>query len=226
MTALNPVLTIGEQLGEVLQHHRRLGRDAARARAAEMLERVGFANAGAMLDTFPHHLSGGMRQRAMIAMAMLCEPKLLIADEPTTALDVTVQAQVLELMRRLASESGTAVIVITHNLGLVAELADRVLVMYAGQVVEQASVVELFDAPAHPYTRGLLRSVPRLDDEHRRLDFIPGSVPAPDAYPHGCRFSTRCAEQLPQCREQPPKLVELGGGHRSRCLLHGDGAAA
>jgi peptide/nickel transport system ATP-binding protein len=226
MTALNPVLTIGEQLGEVLEHHKGLRRQEARARCAEMLTRVGFANAPAMLDTYPHHLSGGMRQRAMIAMAMICEPKLLIADEPTTALDVTVQAQVLDLMRRLAAEMGTAVILITHNLGLVAEIADRVLVMYAGQIVEQATVDELFDQPAHPYTRGLMGSIPRLDDERRRLDFIPGSVPAPGTYPHGCRFSMRCTSRLPHCLEQPPTLVEVGAGHRSRCWLHAAEPAA
>ena len=222
MTALNPVLTIGEQITEVLQRHKELARGAARTVAAGLLERVGFANAPAILVDYPHHLSGGMRQRVMIAMAMACDPKLLIADEPTTALDVTVQAQVLALMRTLAAGSGTAVILITHNLGLVAELADRVLVMYAGQIVEQAGVVELFDHAAHPYTRGLMRSVPRLDDEgeRRRLDFIPGSVPAPDAYPHGCRFSTRCPEVMPKCHEQQPALVELRPGHRSRCFLH------
>ncbi len=221
MTALNPVLTIGEQLAEVLRYHKGASRPDARERATEMLARVGFADPRAVLDSYPHRLSGGMRQRAMIAMAMICGPKLLIADEPTTALDVTVQAQVLELMRGLAAESGTAVILITHNLGLVAELADRVLVMYAGQVVEEATVDELFDSPAHPYTRGLMRSVPRLDDEdYRRLDFIPGSVPAPDAYPRGCRFSTRCREHLPKCFEREPELIDLGAAHRSRCWLH------
>jgi len=190
-----------------------------------MLERVGFADAGAVLDSYPHRLSGGMRQRVMIAMAMMCRPKLLIADEPTTALDVTVQAEMLGLLRELTAEAGTAVILITHNLGLVAELADQVLVMYAGQVVERASALDLFDAAAHPYTRGLLASIPRLDDdERRRLAYIPGSVPAPGAYPRGCRFSTRCAEQLPMCAERPPELVDVGPEHRSRCWLHTEGA--
>ena len=222
MTALNPVLTIGEQLTEVLRHHKGLSGGDARARAAEMLARVGFAQPSSMLDAFPHQLSGGMRQRVMIAIAMACDPMLLIADEPTTALDVTVQAQVLDLMRTLAAESGTAIVLITHNLGLVAELADRVLVMYAGQVVEQATAEALFDAAAHPYTRGLMRSVPRLDNEdRRRLDFIPGSVPAPNAYPAGCRFSTRCAEVMAVCREREPELYEVGPGHFARCFLHG-----
>jgi peptide/nickel transport system ATP-binding protein len=227
MTALNPVLTIGEQLCEVLRHHKNLSNADARSRAVAMLESVGFADAAAVVDSYPHRLSGGMRQRVMIAMAMACEPKLLIADEPTTALDVTVQAQVLELVRSLASRFGTAVILITHNLGLVAELADRVLVMYAGQIVEQATAAELFDRPAHPYTRGLMKSVPKLDDDgEQRLAFIPGSVPTPDAYPRGCRFSTRCTERLPVCGEQPPELVALGGEHRARCLLHVAGAKA
>src|SRR5690606_19626719 len=158
------------------------------------------------------------------AIAMACDPKVLIADEPTTALDVTVQAQVLELMRTLAAESGTAIVLITHNLGLVAELADRVVVMYAGQIVEEAPAVALFDAAAHPYTRGLLASVPKLDAaEEGPLAFIPGSVPAPGAWPHGCRFAPRCAAALPVCRERPPEWVELGAGHRVRCFLHGQG---
>jgi peptide/nickel transport system ATP-binding protein len=220
MTALNPVLTIGEQIGEVLRQHRGLSRAETRQRSARLLETVGFARADALLDEYPHRLSGGMRQRVMIAMAIACEPKLLIADEPTTALDVTVQAQVLELIAALSSRLQSAVLLITHNLGVVAELADRVIIMYAGQIVEEAGVVELFDRPAHPYTRGLLASVPRLDEEQDRLTSIPGSVPAPDAYPAGCRFSTRCPFVMPVCRQQPPGLVDLGSGHRSRCFLH------
>jgi peptide/nickel transport system ATP-binding protein len=221
MTALNPVLTIGEQLYEVLRHHKSTPRAELRPRAAAMLASVGFADATAVLSSYPHRLSGGMRQRVMIAMAMACEPKLLIADEPTTALDVTVQAQILDLIRKLAARTGTAVILITHNLGLVAELADRVLVMYAGQIVERAKVADLFDRPSHPYTRGLMRSVPKLDgDFEQRLAFIPGSVPQPDAYPRGCRFSTRCAERLTFCSDRAPVLVGLERDHEARCLLH------
>jgi peptide/nickel transport system ATP-binding protein len=220
MTALNPVLTIGEQVGEVLRVHRGVSRPEARRRSIALLETVGFARAEGLLDEYPHRLSGGMRQRVMIAMAMACEPKLLIADEPTTALDVTVQAQMLALMRELSARLESAVLLITHNLGVVAELADRVIIMYAGQIVEEAAVVDLFDRPAHPYTRGLLASVPRLDDEQDRLTSIPGSVPAPDAYPRGCRFSTRCAFVMPRCREEVPVLYDVGAGHRSRCFLH------
>jgi peptide/nickel transport system ATP-binding protein len=226
MTALNPVLTIGEQVGEVLRVHRGVSRPEARRRSVALLETVGFARAEALLDEFPHRLSGGMRQRVMIAMAMACEPKLLIADEPTTALDVTVQAQVLALMRELSARLRSAVLLITHNLGVVAELADRVIIMYAGQIVEEAAVVDLFDRPAHPYTRGLLASVPRLDDEQDRLTSIPGSVPAPDAYPRGCRFSTRCAFVMPRCLEEVPVLYDVGAGHRSRCFLHDEERAS
>lgn len=220
MSALNPVLTVGGQIGEVLSLHKGLSRAEARLRAAELLTTVGFARAEALLDEYPHRLSGGMRQRVMLAMAIACQPRLLIADEPTTALDVTVQAQVLELMRELASRLGSAVMIITHNLGVVAELADRVIIMYAGQIVEEAPVLELFDRPAHPYTQGLMKSVPTLDRDQQRLSSIPGSVPAPDAYPRGCRFSTRCQAVMPVCREQPPPLFKVGRGHHSRCFLH------
>jgi peptide/nickel transport system ATP-binding protein len=226
MTALNPVLTIGEQVGEVLQVHRRLPPRELRQRSRALLETVGFARAEALLDEFPHRLSGGMRQRVMIAMAMACEPKLLIADEPTTALDVTVQAQVLALMESLGERLGSAVLLITHNLGVVAELADRVIIMYAGQIVEEAGVVDLFDRPAHPYTQGLLASVPRLDEEQERLTSIPGSVPSPDAYPRGCRFSTRCPHVMPRCRDEQPALIQVGTAHRSRCFLHEMGPAS
>ena len=220
MSALNPVLTVGEQIGEVLSLHKGLSKTEARLRAAELLTTVGFARVEALLDEYPHRLSGGMRQRVMLAMAIACQPRLLIADEPTTALDVTVQAQVLELMRELASRLGSAVMIITHNLGVVAELADRVIIMYAGQIVEEAPVLDLFDRPAHPYTQGLMKSVPTLDRDQQRLSSIPGSVPAPDAYPRGCRFSTRCEAVMPVCREQPPPLFKVGRGHHSRCFLH------
>lgn len=170
-----------------------------------MLEQVGFASPAAILEAYPHQLSGGMRQRVMIAMALSCDPKVLIADEPTTALDVTVQAQMLDLMRDLVKQREAGVILITHDLGVVAELADRVVVMYAGQVVEEASVLELFDQPSHPYTQGLMESVPQLDRDSHRLRSIPGNVPAPDAMPTGCRFNTRCPHATETCRTQAPR---------------------
>jgi oligopeptide/dipeptide ABC transporter ATP-binding protein len=211
---------VAKQMDEILELHSPLNANERRARSIEMLKKVGIREAASRLDSYPHQLSGGQRQRVMIAMALANNPDLFIADEPTTALDVTVQAQVLELIAALSSRLQSAVLLITHNLGVVAELADRVIIMYAGQIVEEAGVVELFDRPAHPYTRGLMASVPRLDEEQDRLTSIPGSVPAPDAYPAGCRFSTRCAFVMPICRQQQPGLVDLGAGHRSRCFLH------
>lgn len=219
MNSLNPVLTIGDQITEVLRHHQKIDQKTAEWKAVELLKKVGFARAEAMLNEYPHQLSGGMRQRVMIAIALSCNPKVLIADEPTTALDVTVQAQILDLMRNLAAETDAGVILITHDLGVVAELADKVVVMYAGQVVEQASVMQLFDNPTHPYTWGLMKAVPHLDDERERLSSIPGNVPSPHAYPKGCRFSTRCEHVQDICREQRPKLVDIGGGQKSRCFI-------
>ncbi|RXJ01113.1 ABC transporter ATP-binding protein [Anaerobacillus alkaliphilus] len=223
MSSLNPVLTIGEQITEVLIYHKKLSKKEARLKAVELLKIVGFARAEEILDDYPHRLSGGMRQRVMIAMAMSCDPKLLIADEPTTALDVTVQAQILELMKELSEKFNSSIILITHDLGVVAELADRVIVMYAGQVVEESGIVEMFDNPLHPYTKGLLSSVPKIDEEQERLSSIGGNVPSPDNFPKGCRFATRCPHVMDICIEQQPDLKEIEPGRKSRCFLHEEG---
>jgi oligopeptide/dipeptide ABC transporter ATP-binding protein len=217
MTSLNPAFTVGSQLCEVLIRHRAMRPDAARAAAIEMLRHVRIPAPEQRVDEFPHRLSGGMRQRVMIAMALLCQPALLIADEPTTALDVTIQAQVLDLMRALRSQTNTAIVLITHDLGVVAEMADRVLVMYAGQVVEEASVQALFSMPQHPYTVGLLGAIPSLGGRHQRLAAIEGMVPAPDAQPPGCRFAPRCPFADERCARETPPLIDVGAGHRSRC---------
>ncbi|MCC5978098.1 MAG: ABC transporter ATP-binding protein [Salinarimonas sp.] len=218
MTALNPAFTIGDQIAESVMRHRRIGAEAARARALEMLERVGIPAARTRLDAYPHQLSGGMRQRAMIAMALANDPTLLIADEPTTALDVTIQAQVLQLIRDLQRESGTALILITHDLGVVAEVADKVAVMYAGRIVETAPVEALFNDPQHPYTIGLIGSLPGLEAGQRgsRLATIPGLVPAPESMPAGCRFADRCPFATATCAEAPP-LREIASGHAVAC---------
>ncbi|MDQ0257810.1 peptide/nickel transport system ATP-binding protein [Evansella vedderi] len=223
MSSLNPVLTIGEQITEVLIYHKKLSKKEARQKAIELLKIVGFARAEGILDDYPHRLSGGMRQRVMIAMAMSCDPKLLIADEPTTALDVTVQAQILELMKDLSKKFESSIILITHDLGVVAELADRVIVMYAGQVVEESPVVSLFDEPLHPYTQGLLSSIPKLDEERKRLTSIAGNVPSPDSFPKGCRFNTRCPHVMQVCIDKQPDLIEVKPGRKSRCFLHEEG---
>lgn len=223
MTSLNPVLTIGDQLMETLIYHKKLTKKQAYARATEMLELVGFSRIDEILGDYPHRLSGGMRQRVMIAMAMSCDPKLLIADEPTTALDVTVQAQILDLMRGLSDKFNSSIILITHDLGVVAELADRVVVMYAGQVVEEADIVPLFDKPLHPYTVGLMESVPKLDVEQERLTSIAGNVPTPDNFPSGCRFVTRCPHAFDRCAKEQPKLIEVEAGRKVRCFLHEEG---
>ncbi len=217
MSSLNPVFTIGEQIVEGLLRHRRISRAQAVERAIEMLRKVRIPAPEQRFHEHPHKLSGGMRQRAMIAMALACEPRLLIADEPTTALDVTIQAQILDLMRSLQRDTGTAIILITHDLGVVAEVADEVLVMYAGQVVERAPVHTLFEAPQHPYTIGLLGSIPRLDGQHRRLASIEGQVPSPLRLPAGCRFAARCPFAQAECRAAPPTLREVGVRHRSAC---------
>ncbi|MFC4076121.1 ABC transporter ATP-binding protein [Salinithrix halophila] len=219
MTSLNPVFTIGNQLEEAIRQHRKMGKKEARQRALEALEEVGISREG-ILDEYPHQLSGGMRQRVMIAMAMVCEPKLLIADEPTTALDVTIQAQILDLMRRLNRETGTAILLITHDLGVVAEMCDRVVVMYAGQVVEETDIKTLFREPKHPYTVGLLQSIPQLDRPGGRLYSIPGNVPNPRRMPEGCRFAPRCEHAFQPCLEQEPPLFSCTEGHISRCWLH------
>jgi oligopeptide/dipeptide ABC transporter ATP-binding protein len=217
MSSLNPVFTIGEQIVEGLLRHRAISRAEATERAVAMLRKVRIPAPEQRFHEHPHKLSGGMRQRAMIAMALACEPRLLIADEPTTALDVTIQAQILDLMRALQAETGTAIILITHDLGVVAELADEVVVMYAGRVVERAPVQALFDAPQHPYTIGLLGSMPRLDGERKRLASIEGQVPSPFRRPAGCSFAERCPFADAQCRAAAPDLREVGAQHLSAC---------
>ena len=207
MTSLNPVFTIGEQIMETLRAHERMSASAQRERAIEMLDRVGIASATKRLNDYPHQLSGGQRQRVMIAMSLACRPKLLIADEPTTALDVTIQAQVLDLLMDLRDELGMAIMIITHNMGVIAEVADRVLVMYAGRIVEQSPAADLFDAPQHPYTKGLLACVPTLQQDRHRLIAIPGSLPEPARRPPGCRFAPRCTYRIEACRTAIPPLV-------------------
>ena len=217
MTSLNPVLTVGEQIVEGILRHRRMSRDAAKELAIEMLRMVHISSPEQRFGDYPHRLSGGMRQRVMVAMALACKPKLLIADEPTTALDVTIQAQILDLMRTLREETGTTIILITHDLGVVAELADDVVVMYAGRIVERATVAALFAEPQHPYTVGLLGSIPRLDIEQDRLAAIEGQVPNPLAPVTGCRFHPRCPFVIERCRHEDPPLFDLGNGHESAC---------
>ena len=218
MTSLNPVLTVARQIGETLMLHQKLDARAARARAVEMLRLVRLAEPERRARQYPHELSGGMRQRVMIAMALACHPKLLIADEPTTALDVTIQAQILDLMRDLKADSGAAIILITHDLGVVAEVCDEVAVMYAGQIVERAPVDALFEAPQHPYTLGLMGSIPRLDRPHERLATIEGSLPDMTAPPVACRFAPRCPFVEDRCTAAAPPVVTVGRGHWSRCF--------
>ena len=218
MTSLNPSYTVGEQIIEGLIKHRKLSRTQAREKAIDILHKVRIPSPEQRLDEFPHKLSGGMRQRVMIAMALVCEPRVLIADEPTTAIDVTIQAQILELMRTLQQETGTAIVLITHDLGVVAEVADEVLVMYAGRVVERAPVHDLFDMPQHPYTIGLLGAIPRLDLEQTRLVSIEGQVPSPAQPLSGCSFAPRCPFAQPACSNQVPALREVGNAHFSACL--------
>jgi oligopeptide/dipeptide ABC transporter ATP-binding protein len=217
MTSLNPAFTIGDQIVEVILRHRTVTPQAARERAIEMLRRVRISAPEQRFKDYPHKLSGGMRQRAMIAMALACDPKLLIADEPTTALDVTVQAQILDLMRNLRDETGAAIMLITHDLGVIAELAQDVVVMYAGKVVERAEVAALFADPQHPYTVGLLGSIPELHGEQDRLAAIDGMVPSPLNLPQGCRFHPRCPFAVEACRASEPPLAEVKPGHFSAC---------
>ena len=219
MTALNPVFTVGEQIAEVVRVHERAGRKAAWARAVAMLETVGIPAPAERAMEYPHQLSGGMRQRVMIAMALVLGPSLVIADEPTTALDVTIQAQILELLADLQRRLGTSIVMITHDLGVVAETASRVVVMYAGEVVEEAMVETLFAEAHHPYTEGLLRAMPRVGQERERLATIPGTVPPPTAWPSGCRFHERCPYAWERCVAEHPPLYQIGGGHISRCHL-------
>lgn len=225
MTSLNPVMKIGKQLSEVLKLHQNKSAEEARGIAIEMLTLVGIPRPEKIIDEYPHSLSGGMRQRVMIAMALACNPKLLIADEPTTALDVTIQAQILNLMRKLKTEFNASVMLITHNLGVVAETCQRVIVMYAGKVVEEGSVFEIFEEPKHPYTQGLLRSIPSLDGGHQALDSIPGSVPNPLNMPKGCRFAPRCVKAMPICHEKQPELTVFGEERTVRCFLYEGGKA-
>jgi peptide/nickel transport system ATP-binding protein len=217
MTSLNPSYTIGDQIAEAILRHRTVTKEEAKQHAIDMLNRVRIPSAAERYDEYPHKLSGGMRQRVMIAMALACTPDLLIADEPTTALDVTIQAQILELMRKLKDESETAIILITHDLGVVAEMCDDVAVMYAGQVVERAPCAELFEQPQHPYTVGLLGSLPRLDGRRERLAAVEGSVPDMSRPPQGCRFASRCPFAEQACRDAVPPLAEVITGHFTRC---------
>ncbi|MCX8035536.1 MAG: ABC transporter ATP-binding protein [Candidatus Sumerlaeia bacterium] len=220
MTSLNPVFTVGSQIAEVFRIHRNMGRREAFDAAVEMLERVRIPNARQRAREYPHQMSGGMRQRVMIAMALACHPALLIADEPTTALDVTVQAQILNLMNDLQEQYKSSILIITHDLGVIAEMAEEVVVMYAGMIVEHAAAEALFSQPAHPYTRALFRSIPRLDDIRRgqKLESIEGTVPSPLAFPAGCRFHPRCKFAIPECREGIPPMVEAAPGHEARCI--------
>ena len=220
MTSLNPVYRVGNQIVEAIRTHENVSKKEARERAIDMLRKVGIPSPEKRIDDYPHQMSGGMRQRVMIAMALACNPKLLIADEPTTALDVTIQAQILDLLRRLRDDTGMAVLLITHDLGVVSETADRVVVMYCGQVVEEAEVRTLFDHPMHPYTLGLLKSIPRLeDDDSKRLYMIKGMVPNPLEMPPGCHFSDRCDSCMDICRTKVPELVDVDG-HKVRCFLY------
>jgi peptide/nickel transport system ATP-binding protein len=229
MTSLNPVYTVGEQIAEALRLHRKLSRKEARQATIEAMREVAIPDPARRIDDYPHQLSGGMRQRVMIAMALACNPKLLIADEPTTALDVTIQAQILELLNELRKQRDLAVLLITHDLGVVAEVADRVAVMYTGRIVEESPVEELFARPKHPYTEGLLRSVPKLTGEDvfkkERLETIEGVVPSPTDLPHGCHFAPRCPHRMPRCTAEDIPLYQLEGGVEVRCVLY-DLAAA
>ncbi|WP_223589734.1 ABC transporter ATP-binding protein [Neobacillus bataviensis] len=221
MTSLNPLFTVGNQLMEAIRLHTDLSKREAIVRSIELLKLVGIPRAEGILKEHPHQLSGGMRQRVMIAMAMACNPRVLIADEPTTALDVTIQAQILALMKDLNKKTNTSIILITHDLGVVAEICERVIVMYAGQIVEQGDVRRILKDPQHPYTKGLLKSVPDLRGKKDRLYSIPGTVPTPGTVHKGCRFAARCAEQFGRCHVESPDLFHLEkGGHEVRCFLH------
>jgi peptide/nickel transport system ATP-binding protein/oligopeptide transport system ATP-binding protein len=224
MTSLNPVFTVGEQIAEALRLHRKLSKKQAKLAAIEAMREVAIPDPARRINDYPHQLSGGMRQRVMIAMALACNPKLLIADEPTTALDVTIQAQILELLDGLRKQRDLSVLLITHDLGVVAEVADRVAVMYTGRIVEESPVEELFARPKHPYTEGLLRSVPKLTSEHvakkERLETIEGTVPRPTDLPPGCHFAPRCSHRMPRCTEEEIPLYALEGGVTVRCVLY------
>lgn len=220
MTSLNPVFTIGDQVGEVFRIHQGCSKKEARAKAIEMLDLVKIPAPEDRVDEYPHQLSGGMRQRVMIAMALACKPQLLIADEPTTALDVTIQAQILDLMKQLQDELGMSILMITHDLGVVAEVCDFVMVMYCGKVVEQASAQGIFENAQHPYTKGLLHSIPRLGQKVEKLPTIEGSVPSPANLPVGCRFQDRCDKVHDKCRKEEPVLKEVSDNHQAACWLY------
>lgn len=220
MTSLNPVFRVGDQIIEVLQLHQDMNEEEARKRAIELFELVHIPRPSEVIDDYPHQLSGGMRQRVMIAMALACNPKLLIADEPTTALDVTIQAQILKLMNELKEKLDTAIMLITHDLGVVAQMSDHIIVMYAGKVVEDAPAEELFDNPSHPYTVGLLKSIPKLDSENEKLDTIEGSVPSPFDLPKGCNYYPRCPKRMEKCEVNKPDLYKINDTHKVRCYLY------
>ncbi|MED1725648.1 ABC transporter ATP-binding protein [Brevibacillus parabrevis] len=222
MTSLNPVMKIGEQLAEAIRLHLGYSDKLAREHAVSMLTKVGIPRPQEILAEYPHQLSGGMRQRIMIAMAMSCRPNLLIADEPTTALDVTIQAQILDVMKQLQADEHMSMLLITHDLGVVAEMCNRVVVMYAGRVVEEASVYDLFDEPKHPYTKGLIGSVPKIGQKRDRLDSVPGNVPTPNNMPKGCKFVPRCKEAMSICWEQEPAIAGVGENRFCRCWLYGE----
>ena len=227
MTSLNPLFTIGNQMMEaVLIHEKKWSKKQAMERAIEMLQLVGLPRASDMMKDYPHQLSGGMRQRVMIAMALVCNPKVLIADEPTTALDVTIQAQILKLMKELNTRLNTAVLLITHDLGVVAETCERVIVMYSGQIIEEASVKTIFDNPQHPYTKGLIQSVPDMRYKKDRLYSIAGNVPRPGTVQQGCRFAARCEFAFDRCHEESPELYETSDGHQTRCFLYDEEGVA
>jgi peptide/nickel transport system ATP-binding protein len=220
MTSLNPVFTIGKQIDEVLLLHEPISKKEAKQRSIDMLKMVGIPRADQVYSNYPYQLSGGMRQRVMIAIALACKPKLLIADEPTTALDVTIQAQILDLMKNLKEETNNSIMFITHDLGVVAEMCDRVMVMYSGEIVEETDVDSLFNNPKHPYTKGLLSSTPNLQEKSERLFSIKGQVPAPGSVKQGCRFASRCQEVMEKCLTDDPPLIDVGENHKSRCWLH------
>jgi peptide/nickel transport system ATP-binding protein len=226
MSSLNPVMTIGDQIAEALMLHGWPDKARRRARVIEMLRLVGIPNPEGRLGAYPHQFSGGMRQRVMIAMAVACSPKLLIADEPTTALDVTIQAQVLELMKKVRQELDTAILLISHDLGVIADVCERVIVMYAGHVVEEADIRTILRTPAHPYTRGLLQSVPRKGEERDRLFQIPGAVPMAGSIRRGCPFRARCARAIPRCHETMPPMFRFAEGHRAACWVTAEAAGA
>ena len=219
MTSLNPVMKIGDQLVEAIKMHQNKTKQEAREMAVEMLKKTGLPRVERIVNEYPFQLSGGQRQRVMIAMALVCNPKILIADEPTTALDVTIQAQIIDLMNHLKQEIGTSIMFITHDLGVVAETCDEGVVMYCGRVVEKGNVYDIFGQTAHPYTQGLLRSIPKLGEHVEELDSIPGNVPNPKYMPKGCKFAPRCEHATERCREEEPGFFDLGNGHLSRCWL-------